>query len=114
MVRSFEISDRELLQLHKGAMGGMSDVVRERVLRSAASRRDHWSTQLEKERDIIAMISNRKGATDYTPNHNARSERYQLERAIALSLLDMPTQPSQDATAPIGSDERVVVDLSQD
>ena len=115
MVRNFDrISDRELIQRHHGAMGGMSDVDRERVLRSAAARRDHWSTQLEKERDIIALMSNRKGATDYTPNHNARSERYQLEQAIERSLLDILSQPAQDVPAPVVSVEHVIIDLTQD
>jgi len=115
MVRNFDrISDRELVQLHRGAMGGMSDADRERVLRSAAARKDHWSTQLEKERDAIALMSNRHGSADYMPNHCARNERYQLERAMERSLLDIPSQLSQDATAPIVSDDRVVIDLTQD
>ena len=115
MVRHFGlVSDRELLELHRyrGLMGGMSDADRERVLRSAAARKDNWSAQSEKERYVVALISNRKGSTDYTPNYCARNERYQLERAIERSLLDIPPQPSQDAMEPIVSADRVIIDLA--
>ena len=56
MVRNFGlISERELDQCHKGLMGGMRESDRERVLCSAETRSqfDYWSTQREKERDIV-------------------------------------------------------------
>ena len=80
MVRHFgRVSEREQVELHRGLMGGMSDSDRERVLRSAAARPDFWSTQLEKERDIVALMAMRQGSEDYTPDHSARNERYQLQ-----------------------------------
>ena len=80
------ISERELDQTHKGLMGGMRECDRERVLRSAASRPDYWSTQREKEKDIVSLTSVRKNATDYAPGHTARRDRHMLQRAIAASL----------------------------
>ena len=66
-------------------MNGMSDVDRERVLRSAAARLDRHSTQRQKERDVVAMLPVSR-TNEYVPPHSAQIERSQLGRAIALSL----------------------------
>ena len=76
--------EREQAMCHEGLMGGMSDVDHERVLRSAAARLGSHSTQCEKERDVVAMLSVGR-RNEYVPPHSPRIERSQLERAIALS-----------------------------
>ena len=84
MVRNYgRMSPREIEQCHKGLMGGMSDSDRERVTRSAEARAriDYWSSQLERERDVVALISNRQNADNYVPDHAARRDRWQLCKA---------------------------------
>ena len=75
MVRNYGVMPpREIAQCHKGLMGGMSDSDRERVTRSAEARSkiDYWSSQLQRERDVVALISNRQNANNYVPDHAAR------------------------------------------
>ena len=36
----------------------------------------------------MSLISVRKNATDYAPDHTARRDRYMLQRAIAASLAE--------------------------
>ena len=106
MVRSFDISEHELDQCHKGLMGGMIDADRERVLRSAEarSRFDYWSTQREKERDVVSMILNCQNTNNYVPDHwhTTQHDRYMLRRAIELSLDEdpVPQMASQLDVAP--------------
>ena len=111
MVREFgKISERELEQTHISLTGGMRDCDRERVLRSAASRPDYWSSQREKEKGIVSLISARKGAIDCTPDHTARRDRCMLERAIAASLALVPQVAPSQVAAHVPATDRVVID----
>ena len=129
MVRRYGfMSPREVAQCHKGLMGGMSDTERERVTRSAEARAriDYWSSQLERERDVVALISNRQNADSYVPDHAARRNRWQLNAAIELSLGPDPVrvcgemcgQPPAPAILAIDDHlshpHRVIIDLTQD
>ena len=122
MVRRYGfMSPRELAQCHKGLMGGMSDSDRERVTRSAEARAriDYWSSQLERERDVVALISNRQNADSYVPDHAARRDRWQLNTAIELSLGPDPVRVcgevcGQHDAAPPAPADRVIIDLTQD
>ena len=114
MVRSFyKRSEREQAQTHASLTGGMRSADRELILRSAAARSDFWSTQREKGRDAVSLISARKNATHYIPERSARRDRYMLERAISLFLELVQQDTSSQAAAPARPDsERVVVDLT--
>ena len=122
MVRRYGfMSPREVAQCHKGLMGGMSDTERERVTRSAEARAriDYWSSQLERERDVVALISNRQNADSYVPDHAARRNRWQLNAAIELSLGPDPVRVcgevcGQHDAAPPAPADRVIIDLTQD
>ena len=94
---------------HGGPTGGMSNVDRERALRSAAARADNWPTQREKERDVVSLVSVRRNAEDYTPNHSARRERYQLERAPTLSLELVQQGTASQAAAPVQQEPARIV-----
>ena len=82
------ISPRELALTHKGLMGGMSEIDRKCVTHSAEARAklNYWSSQTERERDVVALLSNRQNADSYVPDHAARRNRWQLNAAIELSL----------------------------
>ena len=122
MVRKYGVmSPREIEQCHKGLMGGMSDSDRERVTRSAEARAriDYWSSQLERERDVVALISNRQNADNYVPDHAARRDRWQLRKALELSLGEDPVRVcgevcGQHDAAPAAPADRVIIDLTQD
>ena len=122
------ISPRELALTHKGLMGGMPEIDRKRVTRSAEARAklDYWSSQTERERDVVALLSNRKNAESYVPGHAARRDRWQLNTAIELSLGPDPVRVCGEmcgkSPAPIilaiddhlSHPHRVIVDLTQD
>ena len=112
---------REVAQCHEGLMGGMSDTEREHVTHSAEARAriDYWSSQLERERDVVALISNRQNADSYVPDHAARRDRWQLSTAIELSLGPDPVRVcgevcGQHDAAPPAPADRVIIDLTQD
>ena len=50
------MSERELEMLHLGLMNGMSDRDRRNVRRAVQLRADPFATQLERERDVVAMM----------------------------------------------------------
>ena len=54
----------------------------------------------------------RQGSEDYTPDHSAQNERYQLQQAIKRSLLNITPQPPQDVMVPVVSDEGVIIGLT--
>ena len=122
MVRKYGVMrPREIAQFHKGLMGGMSDSDRERVTRSAEARAriDYWSSQLERESDAVALISNRQNADSYVPDHAARRDRWQLCKALELSLSEDLVQVcgevcGQQGAAPAAPADQVIIDLTQD
>lgn len=52
------------------------------------SRPDYWSTQREKERGIVSLISVCKNATDYVPDHTTQKDQYMLQCTITVSLTE--------------------------
>ena len=122
------ISPRELAQCHRGLMGGMSEIDRKLVTHSAEVRAklDYWSSQTEREHDVVALLSNRQNADSYVPGHAARRNRWQLNAAIELSLGPDPVlvcgEPCGKPPAPVilaiddhlSHPHRVIVDLTQD
>ena len=84
------------------------------MLRSAASRPDYWSTQLEKAKDTMSLASARKNATDCVPDHTARRDQYVLQRAIAASLAEdlVPQVALSQVAAHVPATDRVVSDLT--
>ena len=64
--------------------------------------------------DVVSLMTMREGSADssYTPDHSARHERWQLQRAIENSLNDLVQQDiAPQAAAPVVREDRVFVDL---
>ena len=123
-----QISLCELMQCHRGLMGRMSEIDCKHVTHSAKVRAkiDYWSSQTERERDVIALILNHQNTDSYVPNHAACRNRWQLNAVIELSLGpdpvhvcgEMCSQPPAPAILVIDDHlshpHQVIIDLTQD
>ena len=115
------MSPCEVTQCHKGLMGRMSDTERECVTCSAEARAriNYWPSQLERERDVVALISNCQNTDSYVPNHAACHDRWQLSTVVELSLRPDPVHVcgevcGQKDVAPPALADQVIIDLTQD
>ena len=123
-----QISLCERAQCHRGLMGRMPGTDRKCATHSAKARAkiDYWSSQTERERDVVALISNHQNADSYTPDHAAHRNRWQLNAAIELSLrpdlVHVCREMCSQLLAPailaiddhLSHPHQVIIDLTQD